>query len=81
MLIINMQLRVEVGIFNAASKARYFKKKSLRVAALVFCLLSFGFRFVFTLLIIFVCGDMDLIRVLKIAAHNFGKVRRLMILI
>ena len=81
MPIINMQLRVETAIFNATPKARYFKKKSLRVAALVFYLLSLGFRFVFILLILFVCGGMDLIRVLKITAHNFGKVRRLMILI
>ena len=54
-----MQWRVEVGI-NATSKARYFKKKSLRVAATVFCFLSFGFRFVFILLILFVCGDIEL---------------------
>ena len=50
----NMQQRVEVGIFNATSKARYFKKNSLRVAGPVFCFFSFGFRFVFILLFLFV---------------------------
>ena len=56
----NMQWHVEIGIFNATSKARYFKKNSLRVAAPVFGLLSFGFRFVFILLILFVCYDVGL---------------------
>ena len=60
MPISNMQWRVEIGIFNATSKARYFKKKSLRVAAPVFGFFSFGFRFVFILLILFVCGDVEL---------------------
>ena len=55
-----MQWHVENGIFNATSKARFFKKKSLRVAASVFGFLSFGFRFVFILLILFVCGDVEL---------------------
>ena len=55
-----MQRREEIGIFNATSKARYFKKKSLRVAAPVFCFFSFGFRFVFILRILFVCGDFEL---------------------
>ena len=56
----NMQWRVGVGIFNATSKARYFKKKSLRVAGPVFCFFSLGFRFVFILLVLFVCGDIGL---------------------
>ena len=43
----NMQWCVEIGIFNAACKARYFKIKSLQAAAPVFCFFSFGFRFVF----------------------------------
>ena len=60
MPISNMQWRAEIGIFNATSKARYFKKKSLRVAAPVFYFFSFGFRFVFTLLSLFVCGDVEL---------------------
>ena len=60
MPISNMQWRVEVGIFNATSKARYFKKKSLQVAAPAFCFFSFGFRFAFILLISFVCGDIEL---------------------
>ena len=55
-----MQWRVEIGIFNATSKARYFKKKSLRAAAPVFGFFSFGFHFVFILLILFVCGDIEL---------------------
>ena len=55
-----MQWRVEIGIFNATSKARYFKKKLSRVAAPVFCFFSFGFRFVFILLILFVSGDVEL---------------------
>ena len=55
-----MQWRVEIGIFNATSKARYFKRKSLRVAAPVFRFFSFGFRFVCILLILFVCGDVEL---------------------
>ena len=56
----NMQWRVEIGIFNAASNTKYFKKKSLRIAAPVFCYSSFGFRFVFILLILFICGDIEL---------------------
>ena len=60
MPISNMQWRVEIGIFNATFKARYFKKKSLRVATPVFCFLSFGFRFLFILLILFVCGNVEL---------------------
>ena len=60
MPISNMQWRVEIGIFNATSKARYFKKKSLRVAASVFVFFSFDFRFVFTQLILFVCGYVEL---------------------
>ena len=56
----NMQWRVEIGIFNATSKARHFKKNSLRVAAPVYCFLIFGFCFVFTLLISFVCCDVEL---------------------
>ena len=60
MPISNMQWRVEIGIFNATSKARYFKKKSLRVAAPVFVFFSFDFRFVFTQLILFVCGYVEL---------------------
>ena len=60
-----MQCRVEIGIFNATSKARYFKKKLLRVAAPVFCFSSSGFRFVFLLLILFVCGDVELNQILK----------------
>ena len=60
MPISNMQWRVEIGIFNATSKARYFKENSLRVAAPVFGFFSFGFRFVFILLILFVCGDVEL---------------------
>ena len=60
MPISNMQWRVDIGIFNATSKARYFKKKSLGIAAPVFCLFSFGFRFVFILLFLFVCGDIEL---------------------
>ena len=55
-----MQWRVEIGIFNAISKARYFKKKSLRVATPAFCFFSFGFRFVFMLLISFVYGNVEL---------------------
>ena len=55
-----MQWRVEIGIFNATSKARYFKKNSLRVAAPVFGFFSFGFRFVCILLILFVCGEVEL---------------------
>ena len=55
-----MQWRVEIGIFNATSEARYFKKKSLWAAATVFCFFSFGFRFVFILLILFVCADVEL---------------------
>ena len=55
-----MQWRVEIGIFNATSKTRYFNKKSLRVAAPVFGFFSFGFRFVFILLILFVCGEVEL---------------------
>ena len=55
-----MQWRVEIGIFNATSEARYFKKKSLWVAASVFAFFSFGFRFVCILLILFVCGDVEL---------------------
>ena len=47
-------------IFNALSKVRYFKKKSLRAAAPVFCFFSFGFRFVFMLLILFICGGIEL---------------------
>ena len=60
MPISNTQWRVEIGIFNATSKARYFKKKSPLVAAPVFCFFSFGFRFVFIVLILFVCGDVEL---------------------
>ena len=60
MLISNMQSRVEIGIFNATSKARYFKKKSLWAAAPVFGFFGVGFRFVFILLISFVCGDVEL---------------------
>ena len=54
-----MQWRVEIGIFSATSKDRYFKKKSLRVAAPVSGFFRFGFRFVFILLILFVCGDVE----------------------
>ena len=57
MPITNMQWRVETGIFNTTSKARYFKKKSLRVVVFHF---SFGFRFVFIVLILFVCADVKL---------------------
>ena len=60
MPISNKQWRVEIGIFNATTRATYFKKKSLRVAAPVFCFFSFEFRFVFILLILFVCGDTEL---------------------
>ena len=59
MPISNMQWRVEIRIFNATSKAKYFKKKSLRVAAPVFDFFNFGFRFVFIPLILFVCGDVE----------------------
>ena len=55
-----MQWHVEIGIFNATSKARCFKKKSLWVAAPVFGFFSSGFRFVFILPILFVCGDVEL---------------------
>ena len=48
MPISNMECRVEVGTFNAKSKARYFKK-TLRVAAPVSCFFSLGFRFVLML--------------------------------
>ena len=65
MPISNMQWCVEIGIFNATSKAQYLKKKFLGVAAPVFDFFSFGFRFVFILLILFVCGDVSLIMVLK----------------
>ena len=60
MRISNIQWRVEIEIFNATSKARFFKKNSSRVAAPVFGFFSFGFRFVFILLILFVCGDVEL---------------------
>ena len=60
MPISNMQRRVEIGIFNATSKAKCFKKKSLWVAAPVFGFFSFGFCFVFILLILFVCGGFEL---------------------
>ena len=93
MPISNLQWRVEVGVINATSKARYFK--SVRVAAPVFCFFNFGFRFVFILLILFVCGDTDLNPGRKnrnscynfsichwnlnsITAHNFGKVNVLL---
>ena len=93
MPISNLQWRVEVGIINATSKARYFK--STRVAAPVFCFFNFGFRFVFILLILFVCGDTDLNpgpknrnscynfsichwNLNSITAHNFGKVNVLL---
>ena len=55
-----MQWRLEIGIFNARYKARYFKKNSLRVTAPAFGFFSFGFRFVCILLILFVCGDVEL---------------------
>ena len=55
-----MQWRVEIGISNATSEARYFKKKSLWAAAPVFCFFGFGFCFIFLLLILFVCGDVEL---------------------
>ena len=55
-----MQWHIEIGIFNATSKARCFKKKSLRVAALVSGFFSFGFYFVCILLILFVYGDVEL---------------------
>ena len=55
-----MQWRVEIGIFNATSKARYFKKNSLRVAAPFFVFFSFGFLYVCIVLILFVCGDVEL---------------------
>ena len=55
-----MEWCVEIGIFNASSNARYFNKKSLGAAAPPFGFFSFGFRFVFILLILFVCGDVEL---------------------
>ena len=64
MPISNMQWRVEIRIFNATFKARYLKKKSLRVAAPVSGFFRFGFRFVFILLILFVV-TLSLILVLK----------------
>ena len=69
-----MQWHIEIGIFNATSKARYFKKKILQIAAPVFCFFSFGFRFVFILLILFVCGDTELNSVPKNrnSCHNFS---------
>ena len=60
MPISNMQWCIEIGIFNATFKGRDFKKKSLRVAAPVFCFFSFGFHFVFILQILFVCDDVEL---------------------
>ena len=60
MPITNMQWRVEIGIFNVTSKARYFKKNPLQVAAPGFGFFSFEFRFVFILLVLFVCGDVEL---------------------
>ena len=59
MPISNMQWREEVGIFNATSKTRYLKKRSLRIAALVFYFFSFGFRSVFIILFLFACGDIE----------------------
>ena len=93
MPISNMQPRIEVGIFNATSRARYFKKKLLWVAVPVFCFFSFGFRFVFILLYFF-CGDTELNpgpkngnscynfsichwNLSSITAHNFAKVNLL----
>ena len=74
MPISNMQWRIEIGVFNATSKARYFKKKILQIAAPVFCFFSFGFRFVFIVLILFVCGDTELNSVPKNrnSCHNFS---------
>ena len=60
----SMQWSVEVGIFNLHSR-HYFKKRSVRVAAPVFCFFSFGFRFVFIQLLLFDYGDIELNPVLK----------------
>ena len=47
-------------IYHAISKQCFFMKKSLRIAAPVFCFFTFRFRLVFIIGILFVCGDIQL---------------------
>ena len=54
-----MQWRLEIGIFNPAHKTRFINKKSLRVVGLSFAF-RFGIFFVFVVLMLFSCGDIEL---------------------
>ena len=69
-----MQWCIEIGIFNATSKARYFKKKDITDSCSCFLFLQFWISFCFLLLILFVCRDTELNSVPKNrnSCHNFS---------
>ena len=84
-----MQWQVEIGMFNPTHKTRFINLKSLWLVVLSFGF-HLGFCFVFVVLMLFVCGTLNLIRVQKmnscynfsvchwnfisITAHNFAKI-------
>ena len=59
MLISIMQWRVEIGMFNPTHKTRFINLKSLQLLVL-FSVFRLGFRFVFMVLMLFVCRDIEL---------------------
>ena len=59
MPISNMQWRVETGMFNPTRKTSFINEKSLRVVGLPSAF-HFSVRFVFVVLLLFSCGDIEL---------------------
>ena len=58
-LLLIIQWRVEIGMFNHTHKTRFINLKSLRVVGLSSGF-RLGIRFLFVLLMLFVCGDIQL---------------------
>ena len=61
MPISNMQWHIEIGMFNPTHKTRFINEKSLRVVGLS-STFRFDIRFVFIVLMLFACGDIELNR-------------------
>ena len=64
-----IQWRVEIGMFNHTHKTRFINLKSLRVVGLSSGF-RLGIRFLFVLLMLFVCDDIQ---------HNLGPKKELLL--
>ena len=71
MPISNTQWRMEIGHFSDTSEARFFKKKPLQSADPIHLIFSFGFRFVFIMLILLARGEIKLNPVPKKRNHCY----------